>query len=106
MNRLNLTRSIWQQSMKGKFVRILVVVFAAFALFAFVYPDDLSEDDSACSQSEMLQQSPVTIPTPREQQAVNFGLLVPPSKSTSSSNFEARTISPTLISLSTCVLLC
>jgi hypothetical protein len=68
MNRLNLTRSIWQQSMKGKFVRILVVVLAAFALFAFVYPDDLSEDDSACSQSEMLQQSPATIPTPRRSE--------------------------------------
>jgi hypothetical protein len=90
--------------MKRKFIRILVVVLAAFALLAFVYPDNLSEDDSACTQSEMLQESPVTIPTPRDQQ--DSTLLAPSSKSTSSSSSEARAISPTLVSLSTCVLLC
>src|SRR5437870_11982385 len=57
-----LTSSIWQP-MKRKFIRILVVVLAAFALFAFVYPDELSENDTACGQSGVLKESSVRIPT-------------------------------------------
>src|SRR5438874_13292698 len=51
---VNLARSMWQQSMKRQFIRLLVVVLAALALFAFVYPDHLSEHDTACGEGVML----------------------------------------------------
>src|SRR5436853_7938112 len=82
---------MWQQSMKRKFIRILVVVLAAFALFAFVYPVDLSENDTACGQSGMLKESSVRIPThwnrqgaPGDQQALALDATRPsaPNKST------------------------
>jgi hypothetical protein len=79
--------------MKGKFVRILVVVLAAFALFAFVYPDDLSENDSACSQSEMLKESSKRIPTHWDQQGlvVDSARLLASNKSTCSPSSSGRT---------------
>ena len=89
---VNLARSMWQQSMKRKFIRILVVVLAAFALFAFVYPDDLSENDTACGQSGMLKESSVRTPTHwdrqgahRDQQALALDSTRPlaPNKKTS-----------------------
>ena len=46
------------------------VILAAFALFAFAYPDDASEEDSASSQSEMLKESSVKVPTHPNQQGV------------------------------------
>jgi len=101
--------------MKRKFVRILVVALAAFALFAFVYPDDLSENGSACSQSEMLKESSVRIPTHwggqgahRDQQAlaVDSTRLFVSNKKTYSPSPTGRTTSPTLLSLATCVLRC
>jgi hypothetical protein len=55
---VNFIRSILPQAMKRKFVRILFVVLATFAAFSFAYPDDLSDDDSSCSQIEMLHVSP------------------------------------------------
>src|SRR5712691_5571553 len=68
---VNLARSMWQQTMKRKFIRILVVVLAAFALFAFVYPDDLSETATACGQSGMLKESSVRIPTHWDRQGAH-----------------------------------
>src|SRR6266404_1087450 len=108
---VNLARSMWQQSMKRKFIRILVVVLAAFALFAFVYPDDLSENDSACSQSEILKESSVRIPTYRDRRAthrdqqalaVDSTRLFAWNKSTCSPSSSGRATSPTLVSLATC----
>jgi len=112
---VNLARSMWQQTMKRKFVRILVVVLAAFALFAFVYPDDLSENDTACGQSGMLKESSVRIPTHwdrqgahRDQQALALDSTRPlaPNKKTCSPSSSASATSPMLLSLAACVLRC
>jgi hypothetical protein len=91
--------------MKRKFIRVLVVVLAVLAILVFVYSDDLW-DDAAYTPSEMLKESLERLPTHRDRQAAYSSLFAASSKSTSSSSFEARTISPTLVSLSTCVLLC
>ncbi len=112
---VNLARSMWQQSMKRKFIRILVVVLAAFALFAFVYPDDLSENDTACGQSGMLKESSVRTPTHwdrqgahRDQQALALDSTRPlaPNKKTCSPSSSASATSPMLLSLAACVLRC
>jgi len=112
---VNLARSMWQQTMKRKFVRILVVVLAAFALFAFVYPDDLSENDTACGQSGMLKESSVRTPTHwdrqrahRDQQALALDSTRPlaPNKKTCSPSSSASATSPMLLSLAACVLRC
>ena len=112
---VNLARSMWQQSMKRKFIRILVVVLAAFALFAFVYPDDLSENDTACGQSGMLKESSVRIPTYRDRRAthrdqqalaVDSTRLFDSNKITCSPSSSERTTSPTLLSLAACILRC
>ena len=109
-----LTSSIWQP-MKRKFIRILVVVLAAFALFAFVYPDDLSENDTACGQSGMLKESSVRIPTHwdrqgahRDQQALALDSTRPlaPNNKTCSPSSSASATSPMLLSLAACVLRC
>jgi len=94
--------------MRRNFVRILVVVLAAFALFAFVYPDDLSEDDSASSQSEMLKESSVKVPTHRDQQgiAVDSTRFFASNSSTYSPSASGRAPSPMLLSLAVCVLRC
>jgi len=91
--------------MKGKFIRALVVVLAAFAVFGYVYPDDLW-DHAAYAPSEMLKESSEKHPTHRDRQVVYSSLFTASSKSTYSPSSEARTTSPTLVSLSTCVLLC
>ena len=112
---VNLARSMWQQTMKRKFIRILVVVLAAFALFAFVYPDDLSENDTACDQSGMLKESSVRIPTHwdrqgahRDQQALALDATRPfaPNKKTCSPSSSPSATSPMLLSLAVCVLRC
>ena len=110
-----LTGSIWQQTMKRKFVRILVGVLAAFALFAFVYPDDPSENDTACGQSEILKEASVRIPTYRDRQAshrdqqalaLDSTRPVAPNKKTCSPSSSASETSPMLLSLAVCVLRC
>jgi hypothetical protein len=110
-----LSGSIWQQTMKRKFVRILVVVLATFALFAFVYPDDPSENDTACGQSEILKEASVRIPTyrdrqasHRDQQALALDSTRPlaPNKKTCSPSSSASATSPMLLCLAACVLRC
>jgi len=96
---------ILQQTMKRKFIRALAVVLAAFAVFVYVYPDDLW-DDAAYTPSEMLTESSERLSTHRDRHAVYSALFAAASKSTSCPSSEARTMSPTLVSLSTCVLLC
>jgi len=105
---VNFIRSILPQAMKRKFARILFVVLATFAVFSFVYPDDLSEDDSSCSQIEMLHVSPVRIPSHRDRQgfAVDSPRLFAADKNTCSLSFTERTTPPTLLSLAACVLRC
>jgi len=92
--------------MKRNFVRILVVVLAAFALFAFVYPDDLSENDTACSQSEILRKSSVRILTYRDRQAAHRDQQALAVDSTRLFVSNKITCSPTLLSLAVCVLRC
>src|SRR5438445_13502323 len=65
---VNFNRTILLQTMKRKFVRVLFVVLATFAVFSFAYPDDLSDDDSSCRQIDMLHVSPVRIPSHRDHQ--------------------------------------
>ena len=105
---VNFNRTILPQTMKRKFVRILFVVLATFAVFSFAYPDDLSDDDSSCSQIEMLHVSPVRIPSHRDQQglAVDSPRLFATNKSTCSLSSSETTTPPTLLSLAACVLRC
>ena len=105
---VNFNRTILPQTMKKKFVRILFVVLATFAVFSFAYPDDLSDDDSSCSQIEMLHVSPVRIPSHRDQQglAVDSPRLFATNKSTCSLSSSETTTPPTLLSLAACVLRC
>ncbi len=91
--------------MKRKFIRALAVVLAAFAVFVYVCPDDLG-DDAAYTPSEMLKESSERLSTHRDRHAVYSALFAGASKSTYCPSSEARTMSPTLVSLSTCVLLC
>jgi hypothetical protein len=91
--------------MRRKFIRTLVAVLAAIAVFAFAYPDDLWEYDAG-DQTEILMKSPERFPTHREQQAINSSLLTALSKSTCSPSSDASTTSLTLASPSTCVLRC
>jgi hypothetical protein len=94
--------------MKRKFVQLVVVVLAAFAVFSFAYPDDLSDDDSSCSQIEMLHVSAVRIPSHRDQRglAVDSPRLFAANQSTCSLSSSERTTPPTLLSLAACVLRC
>jgi hypothetical protein len=94
-----------QQTVKRKFIRVFVVVLAGFALFVFAYPDDLW-DDAAYTPTEMLRESSERLPAHRDRQTVYSSLFAASTKSTYSPSSERRTMSPTLVSLSTCVLLC
>jgi hypothetical protein len=97
---------LWR-TMKKKFIRTLVVVLAAFGTLVFVYPDDLWEYDTSTSQSDTLRESSGRLPNYRDHQAVGYSaLFVASSKGKSSQVSGPRTLSPPLVSLSTCVLLC
>jgi len=89
--------------MKRKFIPALVVVLTAFAVLVYVCPDDLW-DDAAYTPNEMSKESSERLLTHRDRQAVYSSLLAASSKSTHSPSSEARTMSPTLVSLSTCLL--
>jgi hypothetical protein len=91
--------------MKRKFIRALVVVLAALAVFVFVYPDDLWDYD-VVGQSEMVAESPERLPSPRDQQAADFSPFSALNKSATFPSLDASTTSPGLVSLSTCVLRC
>ena len=56
--------------MKRKLVRTLVAVLASLALFAFVFPDDFSENDSPYSQSEMSKEFSVKITAHLNQESL------------------------------------
>jgi hypothetical protein len=91
--------------MRKKFIRTLVAVLAAIAVFGFVYPDDLWDYDVA-GQNEMVTESPERLPSPQNQQAVDFSPFVALNKRASFPSSDASTTSPTLVSLSTCILRC
>jgi hypothetical protein len=91
--------------MKRKFIQALVAVVAAIAVFGFVYPDDLLDDDVA-GQSEMVTESPERLPSPRDRQAVHFSPFSALNKSTTFPSLDDSTTSPALVSLTTCVLRC
>jgi hypothetical protein len=94
--------------MEPKFVRILVAVLASFALFAFIYPDDPSENDCAYSQSKMLKESSVKISTHRAQQGlvVDSPTLLDSNKSARVPSSSVRMSSPILLPLGACILRC
>jgi hypothetical protein len=92
--------------MRRKFIRTLVAVLAAIAVFGFVYPDDLWDYDVAC-QSDIVMELPEKLPTHRDRQATDSSLLTALRKSTSFPSSDVSTASPALlVSLSTCVLRC
>jgi hypothetical protein len=91
--------------MKRKFIRTLVVVLAALAVFVFVYPDDLSEFGAA-GQSEIVMKSAEKLPTHRDQQAISSSLLTASSKTNCSPRSNAIPMSRPLVSPSSCVLRC
>ena len=93
--------------MKRKVVRTLVAVVASLALFAFVFPDDLSENDSPYNQSEMSKEFSVKITAHLNQEnlAVDFARLFPSNRSNFSESSSGKTNFPTL-SLAACVLRC
>jgi hypothetical protein len=94
--------------MKRKLARILVVVLASFALFAFVCPEGLSENDSPYSQGAMSREFSVEIPTHLSQQslAVDSQRLHASNKCKCSPSSSRKTTSPTVLSLAACVLRC
>src|SRR6266852_7839999 len=93
--------------MKEKFIPILAVLAALAAIFLFVWPDDLWDDDAAAKiQSGMLKAPPHSIRSPRHQQAVYRSPLTHSNKSAHSQRSSSAAASPALESLSTCVLLC
>jgi hypothetical protein len=93
--------------MRKKFVQVLVVVLAAFAMLAFSYPDDDPSDDDF--GSVMLQESSVEIATHRDQQtfaADSSASLFVWNENTPSPSSSGKTPSSTLLSLAACVLRC
>jgi hypothetical protein len=106
--KVNSTRSIWQQTMKRKSVRILVAVLASFALFAFACPDGLSENDPPYSQSVSSKEFSVKIPAHRNEQSrsVDPHRLSASNKSKCFPRSSGKIISPIALSLAACVLRC
>jgi len=94
--------------MEPKFVRILVAVLASFALFAFIYPDDPSENDCAYSQSKMLKEFSAKMSTHRGQQslAVDSPTLLDSNKGARVPNSSVRISSPIFLPLGTSILRC
>jgi hypothetical protein len=95
-------------AMKRTLVRIFVAILASFALFAFVFPGGLTENDSPYSQSEMSKEFSVNIAAHRNQQslAVDSQRLFASNKNKCSASSSGKTTSPTLLSLAACVLRC
>jgi len=91
--------------MRRKFIRALVAVLAAIAVFGFVYPDDLLDYDVA-GQSDIVMKVPEKLPTHRDQQTIDSSLVTAISKSTCSPGSDASARPATLVSLSTTVLRC
>jgi hypothetical protein len=91
--------------MRRKFIRTLVAVLAAIAVFGFVYPDDLLDYDVA-GQSDIVMKLPEKLPTHRDQQAIPSSLLTALRKSTCSLGSDASARLAALVSLSTSVLRC
>jgi hypothetical protein len=80
------------------------------ALFLFVWPEDLQNDDAGQVQSDILKEPARSIPaSPRDHQSTRFPLPFVPAGKTFSlqTRFcETATVSPTLESISSTVLLC
>ena len=91
--------------MRRKFIRALVAVLAAIAVFGFVYPDDLLDYDVA-GQSDIVMKVPEKLPTHRDQRTIDSSLVTAISKSTCSPGSDASAKPATLVSLSTTVLRC
>ena len=91
--------------MRRKFIRALVAVLAAIAVFGFVYPDDLLDYDVA-GPSDIVMKVPEKLPTHRDQRTIDSSLVTAISKSTCSPGSDASAKPATLVSLSTTVLRC
>ena len=95
------------KTMKQRFIPILAVFATLAAVFLFVWPDGLWDDDAAAGiQNGMLKEQPHSIRSPRHQQAVYRPLVTHSSKSRHSQRSSSAAALAALESLSTCVLLC
>jgi hypothetical protein len=93
--------------MRRKFLRSLVVVFAAFAaMFMAIHQDDLREFDTAYVQREVLRESRESLLAQSDRQAVYFPQFASSGKGGHIARSVPITPSPTLSAFSTCVLLC
>jgi hypothetical protein len=92
--------------MRRKFLRTLVMLFAAFApMFVVVSQDELKEFDVAYIQREVLKESAESLATQRNQQTVYFspGVAIIRSRYSPSA---AITPSRAFSAFSTCILRC
>jgi hypothetical protein len=93
--------------MRGKFLRTLVVVLAAFAaMFLAMNHDDLREFDTAYIQREGLKESTGSLLAQSDREAAYFPRIASSSKSRYVERSAPVTPSPTLSAFSTCVLRC
>jgi hypothetical protein len=93
--------------MGQKFLRTFVVAIAAFAaVFLSVSPDDLKEYEAAYIREETSKESPESFSPRRDRRSVYTALLAASRKSAYRPDLAAMRMSPTLIALSTCILLC
>jgi hypothetical protein len=93
--------------MRRNFLRTLIVAVAALAaVFVSVNLDDLKEYEAAYIRMEMSKASPESFSPRRERRNVYTVLFAASRKSTYHADFAAMRVSPTLIALSTCILLC
>jgi hypothetical protein len=93
--------------MPKKFIQMIVVALAVFAMLAFVYPDDNLSDDNFGNL--LLQESSVKIATHRDWQtfvADSPASLFVYNKTTPSPSSSGKTSSSKPLSLAACVLRC
>jgi len=97
-----------QQTMRSRFLLILVVILTTFgAVLVAACFDDLNEYDAAYIQDEMLNESSESLSVRWERKAIPLPLVAAASnKSSYATGSEAMATSPTRVCLSSCVLLC
>jgi hypothetical protein len=89
--------------MDRKFARIFLIVFMAFAVCAFVSLEDARESDAIFGRGEMLKQSPELLV---RQDARKIAARLCPLHTQDEVFADGGTSSPTLLSLTSCILRC
>jgi hypothetical protein len=91
--------------MDTKLTRIFLIIFMAFAVCAFVSFEDTRESDDAFSRSsEMLREAKHELLVQHDVRRI--AAPVCPSRSQTKAFADGGTSSPTLLSLTTCILRC